>query len=696
MTYKISEIRNQIIRTTLPNEFSNRELEHLAKLLAIDTQVRTDKFLSAFRELKGTCPLINQLCSPQGCFRKIFYSFKSDTKKAERYKIIIEQLRTGKDQNNLRYFGHYLQELSVGQKINTVLIEKFKNTFDVEESIHTGERVATQNIYNFNKNINFIGAFNTSNLNNFSDNSSELLTSYINSKSEYSCLSHKDIDSKLDQVNIMGTKISELKKKFIAELTKEVTRLYGENPDNNIDINTHIWEGNSLNPKIGSLIKQIHKKHINAVKFVSNQFKNKVKQRLGIKPYLLNFVNMQSAGYCCGISIAATYLSTQQLYANQWLYDNSKLNIIDNLQELIIYYRENGNFEYPIAFICQGLIAALIRNGNKFDSYLIMLKKCISDENLFNVLSKMEQDTEIRNIFNDDTLGIYGHFIHLHQIGQADYVVYSPDIKSILQKYINTQYTLLNKKDIVNINFMFSVAHQNSTRRSKHHAITIKIEKTGDKIALLLIDSNRKLGPLYFIIKNPEEIINISKQLTLYLKQNSYNIISDTKNSPIIDIEDRYRKHRKVQNSVDIIEENRYIHTGTRGIDGKYIKERFTGKSKMTFENARYQGELLNSKAFGFGTLKWGDHEKVTGNFWDDTITNGEYRFLNDIYNGSLKNYKPHGYGRYEFDNGNVYEGFFNLGKKHGYGIIKSHEGITLYEGNFINDEKEINLAPIG
>lgn len=701
MNYTICNTRNQIIKTTLSKEFSEHELKYLIELLAIDTGASTDRFLSTFRELKDKCPLINQLCCPQGFFRKIFYSFKSDTKKAERYKIIIDQLRTGKDQNNLKYFRNYLQELSVGQKINTILIEKFKKTFDHYESINNEEQVVTQNINNFNKSINFIGAFNTSNLNNFSENSSELLTSYINLKAEYSCLSDKNVDNTLDQVNILGIKISELKKRFFAELMQEVTRLYGKNPDNNINPNTRIWEDTGLNPKIGSLIKQIHKKYKDSVEFFSNKFKNRVEQRIGIKPYSLNFRNMTSPGYCSGISVAATYLSTKQLYSNQWLYDNAKLNIIDDLQKLRTHYEKNGSFVYPIAFICQGLGAALADNGYKFfdsyklNNYIRGLRNCISDKNLYDLLTDMVYDTEIIAIFNRDTFGIYGYFINFHQIGQSSRSSYSPNIESILQKDINTQYSLLDKKDIANTNIVFSLAREDSIRMSNNHAITIKIEKKGGKVELLLIDSNRKLGPLYFIIKKPEEIVNISAQLALYLKKNGYNVICNSSDSLITDIEYNYRNRKNVPNSFDLIEENRSIHDGQTNINGKYTEQRFTGECKITATNSSYQGELLNSKIFGLGTLKLGDHKKVKGKFWDGAITTGEYRVLNDIYKGSLKYGMPHGYGIYKFSNGDVYEGFFNHGKKHGYGILKSDEGEIIYKGNFINDEKEDSVIPI-
>ena len=55
-------------------------------------------------------------------------------------------------------------------------------------------------------------------------------------------------------------------------------------------------------------------------------------------------------------------------------------------------------------------------------------------------------------------------------------------------------------------------------------------------------------------------------------------------------------------------------------------------------------------------------------------------------YNGEYINSEYHGYGVLKFNNGNIYEGEFNCGNRHGQGkmFIKTNE--TTYDGGWANN----------
>ena len=66
----------------------------------------------------------------------------------------------------------------------------------------------------------------------------------------------------------------------------------------------------------------------------------------------------------------------------------------------------------------------------------------------------------------------------------------------------------------------------------------------------------------------------------------------------------------------------------------------------------------------------------------------GTYTYTDgDIYEGEFKDGKRHGKGKYTFKNGDIYEGEFKNGAKHGKGKYTSANG-TIYDGDWENGEK--------
>ena len=103
--------------------------------------------------------------------------------------------------------------------------------------------------------------------------------------------------------------------------------------------------------------------------------------------------------------------------------------------------------------------------------------------------------------------------------------------------------------------------------------------------------------------------------------------------------------------------------------DGLYIGEFVDGvrqgKGKINFSNGNsYNGDWLDDKQTGFGTLYYKDGSKYIGDFVDG---------------------KSHGKGRITLVNGDFYDGDWNVGSRTGYGSYQWADGNTRYVGEFDN-----------
>ncbi len=134
------------------------------------------------------------------------------------------------------------------------------------------------------------------------------------------------------------------------------------------------------------------------------------------------------------------------------------------------------------------------------------------------------------------------------------------------------------------------------------------------------------------------------------------------------------------------------------------------GILKMNFdwigEEIRYQGNFLNGKLNGLGTITWGDTETIfgkgssyTGTFVNNVIEgNGSFMYGNGFtYNGDFKNNMRNGKGKLEFSKVNNKICFFNdnviLAKYYdGYweNDIKKGTGKLVYNNDLKTNDKEI------
>lgn len=130
---------------------------------------------------------------------------------------------------------------------------------------------------------------------------------------------------------------------------------------------------------------------------------------------------------------------------------------------------------------------------------------------------------------------------------------------------------------------------------------------------------------------------------------------------------------------------------------GKYIGEHKNGRphgrgilyydSNNKFNIKSYEGDWINGKEEGSGTMIWTTGAKYVGN-WKDGSREGHGTITysdGDKYVGNWENDKYNGFGIYYYSDGNIYEGNFINGRKQGKGTIKHNNG-DMVVGYFDND----------
>lgn len=105
--------------------------------------------------------------------------------------------------------------------------------------------------------------------------------------------------------------------------------------------------------------------------------------------------------------------------------------------------------------------------------------------------------------------------------------------------------------------------------------------------------------------------------------------------------------------------------------DGEWENGKFQGSGDMIYNNGdEYNGEWQNGKKCGYGVYIWSDGKQYAGEYLDD-MRDGEgtytgwtgfvlsYGWKGNYYGASKEN-KFEGMGRFEFDNGDKFEGIFH------------------------------------
>jgi len=78
----------------------------------------------------------------------------------------------------------------------------------------------------------------------------------------------------------------------------------------------------------------------------------------------------------------------------------------------------------------------------------------------------------------------------------------------------------------------------------------------------------------------------------------------------------------------------------------------------------------------GTGAIETQEGEKFIGELKNGTATEGTIIYKSgDVYDGEMKEFKPHGGGRMEYEQGDTYQGMFKDGKRNGWGIYVTPSG---------------------
>lgn len=135
------------------------------------------------------------------------------------------------------------------------------------------------------------------------------------------------------------------------------------------------------------------------------------------------------------------------------------------------------------------------------------------------------------------------------------------------------------------------------------------------------------------------------------------------------------------------------IHT-SEPTGGKGPREEKNGFHSYIFPNGdQYEGDWVNDKVHGKGTMKYEKEGKFTGEFSQGKKVRGEFVYNKDVaapkggctYVGEFKADKWNGQGKLILADGGVYEGEFAAGQYEGKGTLKYAEGKDpdVYDGQY-------------
>ncbi|KAM4601786.1 alsin isoform 2-T2 [Polymixia lowei] len=119
----------------------------------------------------------------------------------------------------------------------------------------------------------------------------------------------------------------------------------------------------------------------------------------------------------------------------------------------------------------------------------------------------------------------------------------------------------------------------------------------------------------------------------------------------------------------------------------------------IRLKEATYEGRWMAGKPNGRGVLKWPDGRIYTGTFkngledgFGEYIAPNKTLNKNDHYLGQWKEGKMHGSGTYRYASGEIYEGSFQDGVRHGHGMLRSGKlnssSPSVFIGQWLHDKK--------
>uniref|UniRef100_A0A3Q2ZTX7 Alsin Rho guanine nucleotide exchange factor ALS2 a n=1 Tax=Kryptolebias marmoratus TaxID=37003 RepID=A0A3Q2ZTX7_KRYMA len=125
----------------------------------------------------------------------------------------------------------------------------------------------------------------------------------------------------------------------------------------------------------------------------------------------------------------------------------------------------------------------------------------------------------------------------------------------------------------------------------------------------------------------------------------------------------------------------------------------YTFTADERFRDAQYSGGWLAGRVHGRGTMKWPDGRMYKGNFkngledgYGECVMPHKVQDKPDTYQGQWREGRIHGFGKYKYASGEVYEGCFCNGQRHGYGMLSSgkldRSSSSVFIGHWVHDKK--------
>lgn len=239
-TSRHSRITSRIAKAE-GSENKNTEIDALVALLKIDTSQETEAFLLEFRELREKHQLIDDLCQPRGFFGSIGYTFKGATYRAQRYKTIVKQIKSGiyydKQNRPCSYFQTAPQfKQSLCEKVESIKNEYLKKTYSsTNDPIYNNDQQIFYALGNFNENMEHsTDNYQNSDTQHLSTKNIATWEEFINRYPEYSAINSTNQNSQ--DININGTAISTLRQQIMTNFQ--------------LPIDTPLFEGEQIDKKI--------------------------------------------------------------------------------------------------------------------------------------------------------------------------------------------------------------------------------------------------------------------------------------------------------------------------------------------------------------------------------------------------------------------------------------------------------------
>ena len=244
---------------------------------------------------------------------------------------------------------------------------------------------------------------------------------------------------------------------------------------------------------------------------------------------------------------------------------------------------------------------------------------------------------------------------------------------------------------------------ENNDKDEIKNEVLNKLSDLKMDITIIQIIPDDKIKEKYFLLPNLNEINYIN--LDIYIVQfpeGKYLSFSEGKIQNIDNFEFMYNASTKpgssgspilLKNTTKVIGIHKMGNKSKNNNYGTLIYPFMQSLQSLKEDNQKANSMILNDSTEIFENGEYYIGQSLNGKKHGKGIIfdkNG-----NIIYEGDFVNGEKEGNGKYYYKNGEYYDGPWIKDKKHGKGIIYYPNGSILYEGEFVNDKREGNCKYI-